>query len=88
MATTSYQVPMPRIICDICDKIVDRTEREIRYYEDVYVFKVWCHGDTDQCEIPSYIFVDSRLGDFLEGRAFTTRRLTDVKRVASHENSE
>lgn len=65
------------IICDICEKPVERVARELSFEFDAYRFKVWCHGDEDNCVLSRQI-IEDMLGDWRAlqpGRAFTTPRL-------------
>lgn len=80
MTRGSFNLNCPCIICEVCDRLVDRIEMHVSMYDDVYVFKVWCHGDTDECRIPATDVMDG-LGDYREGRAFTTKRLKMIGAV-------
>lgn len=62
-----------RPICDVCNKPVERFERELIDYEAQEKFTARCHGETEVVFIPDYL----RLGGYrIEmGRAFTTKKL-------------
>ncbi len=63
------------IMCAICEKPVDAIAREQSFEMDAYRFKVWCHGDTDNCVIPRQVIEDMSSGKLEPGYAFTTKRL-------------
>lgn len=67
------------IRCAICDRLVNRIEAWHDQIRDVYVVKVYCHGDTDQMEIRPYD-LEKRQFDMIyetEGLAFMTKRIKD-----------
>lgn len=81
-------VVMPRIMCAKCEKPVDRVEREQYFMSDTVRFKVWCHGETDSCELTQHDL--QRFGDRLEpGYAFTKERLPEagVEGAGRHDQS-
>ena len=62
-------------MCAICEKPVDVVAREQSFEMDAYRFKVWCHGDTDNCVIPRQVIEDMISKKLEPGYAFTTDRL-------------
>jgi len=63
---------MSHIMCAICEKPVERIEREGCFELDAVRFRVWCHGDQDNCVITHLMIEDAKLEP---GYAFTTARL-------------
>lgn len=71
---TYIDVVMAEIQCAICDKTVDRVEREKNYQTDSIRYKVYCHGDTDTCELTQHQ-IENCNGRIEPGYAFTTKRV-------------
>lgn len=69
------QVPTKRvdIVCDKCNKTVDRSLQEYNHEKQVNVFTVWCHGETDRCELDDTFVYEGFT--VREARAFTTKRI-------------
>ncbi len=63
-----------QIRCAKCNKPVDKVVREQSFECDTVVYKVWCHGDTDTCEL-THMILEEMVGELEPGYAFTTERL-------------
>lgn len=66
--------PEVRITCAICDKPVDQMRMDYDVANGRHIVTVWCHGDTDTCEIPEVELARGQI-DVTSGRAFTTKRI-------------
>lgn len=64
---------VPRIMCAVCQKPVDCVEWETRHDVCRLRVKVYCHGDTDTCEIPDEVLEDA--ATMGTGWAFVTKRV-------------
>jgi len=62
------------IRCAICEKPVDKVVREPNFCADTTRFTVYCHGDTDTCELTA-MQLEEFGPDMEPGYAFTTRRI-------------
>jgi hypothetical protein len=79
VATNLEHYTKARVVvrCAQCNKPVDRLHMEVCYLSDAMRFKVECHGETDNCEVPRWMFEDFGGAQLAEGVAFTTKRLTN-----------
>lgn len=71
--------PLLRCRCAVCDKDVDRMEAQENHYDDTIMYKVWCHGDVDNCSIPRYFFEDNDMRNIVDMVAFGTKRISHVQ---------
>ena len=76
---TYVDVRMAEIQCAICKKPVDRVERIENLERDSLFYKVYCHGDTDTCEIDRHT-IENCDGRLEPGTAFTTKRVEQPER--------
>lgn len=66
---------VPTIQCARCDRPVAGTEMRYIERDRTYWFRVFCHGEVEECSVPFEFFVEG--GQLpTEGRAFTVARLT------------
>ncbi len=79
IATTTYQLLdlfEKHIMCAICERPVKRVAREQSFEDDAFRFKVWCHGDEDNCVIPRQVIENMTSKNLEPGYAFSTSRIT------------
>lgn len=60
-----------QIECARCHKPVDRCEASDHPYDDTIKFRVWCHGEVDNCSVPRRFLQD---GTVLQAAAFEVQR--------------
>jgi hypothetical protein len=62
------------IYCAVCQRPVDRAAYADDLYHDEILYKVWCHGDEDNCRIPNSFFLVFNPKDLVAIEAFATKR--------------
>lgn len=79
----------PKVICDVCQKPVDRVEVSFDIFRRAYLITVFCHGERDKMQIPE---VDMHHRDSYEammkameagGTAFVSKRLAVARESAA-----
>lgn len=74
------RVTLPNITCSVCNKLVDDIELYYSPESMTRSFRVWCHGDTDICEITDMDLYEINPADLQQGVAFTTKRLQELNK--------
>ena len=67
---------MENIICDKCNKKVDRYCMQINHMNNTNIFMVECHGEKEICELSIYDLSLDKTDIIAPGRAFTSSRLS------------
>ena len=63
------------IHCAQCGRPVDKWEQFERQDDCSIVFKAWCHGEMDTCELDRFFLVEG-LVKIIRASAFSAQRIT------------
>lgn len=77
-------VPLPRVRCALCDKLVERVVVSYEVATMCHVISVKCHGDSESMRMEDYLLADlgvdvKRQILSQEGVAFGARRLPPAR---------
>lgn len=77
MSMGKTQKQPPRVVCAICNKLVDEVLEAHDYCNNAWRLKVRCHGDTDEMSIPLFNMTPEQVCQIKdqEGIAFSVKRI-------------
>lgn len=64
----------PKIICDKCNKEVERCDSDRHFKNNTVMVKVFCHGEEDTCELTYDFLSECRNASVIEARAFKQKK--------------